>query len=143
MTCGRNESLSCESVKKNGLPEKMIRQNRRLGRTLDGKLALLRIVNVRQVQVQLSCRTRKRMRGFHLLNRYGNHLLPSTKGYPNGINSGLYPCPLLSLRLYARREIFNRGVDSYGKLTFQTWREPVVFPKVGFCFQVRWWHQFS
>lgn len=55
--CGRNESLSCEPVKKSILPEKMIGHNRKSGGTLDGQLALqqttlLRIVNVRQVQVR-------------------------------------------------------------------------------------------
>lgn len=37
--CGRNESLSCAPVKKSILPEKMIGQNRKLGRTLDGQPA--------------------------------------------------------------------------------------------------------
>lgn len=113
--CGRNESLSCAPVKKSILPEKMIGQNRKVGRTLDGQLALqqttlLRIVNVRQVQVQLACRTRKEREGFTRL--WGTAIICHRQQKVSQRHTAART-PVVAFTLpTARREIFNRGVDS-------------------------------
>lgn len=114
--CGRNEFLSCESVKKSILLEKMIRQNRKLVRTFESQLALqqttlLRIVNVRQVQVQLDCRTRKEREGFTPLSDTTGFATVN-KRYPNGIRR---PVPLSLLSLYPRQ-----GVRSSIEVWIQT-----------------------
>ena len=71
---------------------------------------LLRIVNVRQVQVQLACRTRKEREGFTRL--WGTAIICHRQQKVSQRHTAART-PVVAFTLpTARREIFNRGVDS-------------------------------